>query len=97
VNLKFNGFTNTADIEMLILYVRHINNTGVRDVFLAVLPLNNATAYGYLDAIQKELDEHGLLDWLSSCKLIGTGNDGTANKTGTENGLIQQIRQNVTM
>jgi hypothetical protein len=35
------------------------------------------------------------LDWLSSCKLIGIGIDGTASMIVAENGLIQKITQNV--
>jgi hypothetical protein len=47
-------------------------------VFLSVLLLDNATADSYLDAIQKELEKHRLLVWLSSYKLIGIGTDGAA-------------------
>jgi len=61
----------------------------VRDVFLSVLPLDNATADGYLDAIQKQLEKLGLLDWLSSYKLTVIGTDGAASMTGAENGLIK--------
>jgi hypothetical protein len=47
-------------------------------LFLSVLPLNVATADGYLDGIQKELEKHILLDSSFSCMLIGTGTDGAA-------------------
>jgi hypothetical protein len=59
------------------------------------LPLDNANAVGYLDAVEKELEKHGFLNWLLSSHLIGISTDGAASISGAENGLIQKIRQNI--
>jgi hypothetical protein len=40
----------------------YIKNNGVREVFLSVLPLDNATAVGCLEAIEEELEKHGLFN-----------------------------------
>jgi hypothetical protein len=64
-----------------MLYVKYIQNIGVRRVFLSVLPHNIATADGYSDAIQEELEKCRLSHRLSSCKLTGTGTDGAASMT----------------
>jgi hypothetical protein len=85
----FGGSTDTK----LILYVKHIENTGVSYMFLSVLPLDIATADGYLHVIQEELERRGLLGWLTSCKLLGIGTDGAAGMVGGENGLIKKLRQ----
>jgi hypothetical protein len=49
----------------------------------------------YLKAVEKELEKHGILDWLSSSNLIGIGNDGAASLLGTEHGLIKKVRSNL--
>jgi hypothetical protein len=59
---------------------------------LSVTPLQNATVDGYLKAVEKELEKHGLLDQLSSSNLIGIGTDGAASLLGTEHGLIKKVR-----
>jgi hypothetical protein len=59
-------------------------------MILSVLPLDNATAVGYLDAIEKEVEQHGLLNWLSSNQLIGLCINGGASMIGAENGLMQK-------
>jgi hypothetical protein len=48
-----------------------------------------------MEAIEKELEEHGLLDLLLSSKQIGIGAYGAANMIERENRLIQKIRQNL--
>jgi hypothetical protein len=58
----------------------------VRNVFLSAIPLDNANADGYLDAI-KIIRNYGFLNSLSSCKLISTDIDGAASMIGAENGL----------
>jgi hypothetical protein len=81
-------FMGTAGTEQSILHVRHINNTGVRDMFQSVLQLDNETSDAYLDTIQKESEKHRLLD-CSSCKLIGAGSDDTASTIRAENSQMQ--------
>jgi hypothetical protein len=88
VSVLFDGSIDTASIEELILYVRYTKSTGVRDVFLSALPLVNGTADTYLDDIQNELEKHGCLNWLPTCKLISTCTDGTASTTGAKDCLI---------
>jgi hypothetical protein len=87
VSLLLDGSTDKG-VEELILYVRLIKAKRVKEVFLSVTPLQNATAEGYLKAAEKELEKHGLLDWLSSNNLIGIGTDGAISLLGTEHGLI---------
>jgi hypothetical protein len=48
-----------------------------------------------LKAVEKELEKHGLLDWLSPSNLIGNGTDGAATLLGTEHGLIKKVRSNL--
>jgi hypothetical protein len=52
------------------------------------LPLDSATADGYLDAIQEEVGKHGILGWLSTYVVIGIGTDHAASMTGAENSVI---------
>jgi hypothetical protein len=66
------GSTDKEDLEELILYERYKKNNGVREVFLLVLPLDNAAAVYYLDAVEKESGKHALANWLSSSQLIGS-------------------------
>ncbi|XP_040177111.1 zinc finger protein 862-like [Rana temporaria] len=95
VSLMLDESTNKGGVEELILYVRYIKNNGIKEVFLSVLPLEMATADGYLEAITKELKTHGLSDWLFSNKLIGIGTDGAASMIGAEDGLVQKVRRNL--
>jgi hypothetical protein len=45
--------------------------------------------------LEKELEKHVLLNWLSSSNLIGIGTDGAASRLGTEHGLIKKVRSNL--
>jgi hypothetical protein len=67
----------------------------VKEVFLSVTPLQNATADGYLKTVEKELEKHELLNWLSFSNLIGIGTDGAASLLGKEHGLIKKVRSNL--
>ncbi|XP_073524940.1 zinc finger protein 862-like [Phyllobates terribilis] len=95
VSLMLDGSTDKAGVEQLILYVRYIKDNRVKEVFLSVSPLEMATADGYLEALTEELRTLGLVGWLSSSHLIAIGTDGAASMIGTENGLVQKIRQNI--
>ncbi|XP_073537153.1 zinc finger protein 862-like [Phyllobates terribilis] len=95
VGLMLDGSTDKAGVEQLILYVRYIKDNRVKEVFLSVSPLEMATADGYLEALTEELRTLGLVGWLSSSHLIAIGTDGAASMIGTENGLVQKIRQNI--
>jgi hypothetical protein len=58
------------------------------------MPLQNAIADGYLKAVEKELEKHRLLDWLSSSNLIGIGTGGAA-LLGKEHGLMKKVGSNL--
>jgi hypothetical protein len=65
-----------------------------RRSFLSVRPLKCATADGYFQAVQWELEKLGL-NWLSPNQLILIGTDGASSLIGVENGFVQKVHQNL--
>jgi hypothetical protein len=76
-------------------YAQFIKDNRVKEVLLSVTLLQNATADGHLKAAEKELEKHGLLNWLSSSNLTGISTDDAASLLGTEHGLIKKVRSNL--
>lgn len=91
VSVLLDGSTDKSDDEELIIYIRFIREARVKETFLSIVSLEDATSDGYLKTLETELMQLGLGELLTNTKLVGIGTDGAASMIGVRNGLVTQI------
>ncbi|XP_078238927.1 zinc finger protein 862-like [Pogona vitticeps] len=90
VSVLVDGSTGRSDVEECIIYVRYINASGVKESYLAIAPLANSTALGYLDAVDEEFQRVNM-DWRHGKCLVGLATDGSPLMIGGVNDLASKI------
>ena len=73
LSLLLDSSTDISGEEQNILYVRYLKEGHIEESFLSLLPLENISSDGYLNAIKEQLKSLNLSELLTGEKLVGVG------------------------
>lgn len=92
-SLLIDGSTDVSVKEQEIVHVKFLENGKPVTIFLGLITVENGTAEGILEGVDKFFSQIGMLNWKT--KLVGLGTDGASVNIGTQGGLGAILKKDV--